>query len=296
MLLSELIGDPLPDGVEAVVEVLAGPVGEPEVALPVLAHVVGRAEAPGVVHDRAAAEAGAREQAHALVVGGDAAAVQVEAGVPGQLGAVEVLLGVVAAGLEHHHVEARRGEHARGRAAAGARAHDHHVAVELGVRRDLQRRDRLAGRVLGRAERPRIAERLVHRVGALAQVRQAVVAQQDALAERLEGGARADLRGVGPGEQRALALGLGERREGALSALPPSCVSQASSSPANWSRSALLGLLPTAISMASGTPQVGGRRQPLLARHEGVADGVERPAGVAADLERLRFLHVPTSS
>jgi hypothetical protein len=42
------------------------------------------------------------------------------AGVAGELGAVEVLLAVVAAGLEHDHVEPRGREHAGRGAAAGA--------------------------------------------------------------------------------------------------------------------------------------------------------------------------------
>ena len=42
--------------------------------------------------------------------------------------------------------------------------------------------------------------------------------------------------------------------EKGLSSVPASCVSQASSSPANPSRSAALGFSPTAIWIASGTP------------------------------------------
>jgi hypothetical protein len=130
-------GDPLPDGVEAVVEVAARPLGEAEAVLPLLPHVVRGPEAPGVVHGGAAAEAGAGQQADALVVGGHPATVQVEARVPRELRAVEVLLAVVAAPLEHHHVEPGGGQHPRRGASAGARADDADVALELRVARDL---------------------------------------------------------------------------------------------------------------------------------------------------------------
>ena len=77
---------------------------------PLTAHVVGRPEAPGVVDHRAAAEAGAGEQADAPVGRRDAAAAKVEPPVPAQLRAVEVLLAVVPARLDHDDVEARSGQ------------------------------------------------------------------------------------------------------------------------------------------------------------------------------------------
>ena len=78
MLFSELTWRRSQTASRLVVEVLAGPVVEAEAILPVLADVVGRPEAPGVVDGRAAAEAGAREQADALVGGRDPAAAEVE--------------------------------------------------------------------------------------------------------------------------------------------------------------------------------------------------------------------------
>ena len=67
-----------------------------------------------------------------------------------ELAAVEVGVVVVAARLEHDHVEARRGQHGRRRAAAGARADDADVAVELGVALTSSGVERL-GRRVGRA-------------------------------------------------------------------------------------------------------------------------------------------------
>src|ERR671914_1632959 len=204
---------PLPDRVETLVELRPGPVVEPEALLPIGPHEVGRTEAPGVVDQGAATEARAGEQADALIVGRNPAAVQVEARVAGQLVAVEVLLAEVAPRLQHDHVEARRGEHAGRGAAAGAGADHADVAVELGVLADLDRLDPLRGRVRGRSERSRIPERLVYGVRSAARRWEAVVAQQDALAQGLEGGPALDVGGVREGEQRALALGLRQRRE-----------------------------------------------------------------------------------
>ena len=182
---------------------------------PVLAHVVGRPEAPGVVHDGAAAEARAGEQADALVAGGDPAAAEVQVRVAGELGPVEVLLGEVSARLDHDNVEPGRGEHTRGGAAAGAGADHDDIALELCVLGDLQGLDRLGRRVRRRAERPGVAERLIDRVRAVAGPGKGVVTDQGALAQSLEGGALLDRLGVGPREQRLLAVRLrhrGERR------------------------------------------------------------------------------------
>ena len=124
--------DALPDRVEALVELGARHRTHAVLAGPLLAHAVRGAERVGVVHERGAAQALRGQQAHAAVGARHAAAVEVEPVEARQLGAVEVLLGEVAARLHHQHVEARLREHGRGGTAARARAHHHHVAVERG--------------------------------------------------------------------------------------------------------------------------------------------------------------------
>ena len=61
----------------------------------------------------------AREQPDRLVVGGQRAAVEVHRLHGLAFGAVVVVLGVVAAGFDHDHVEPGPGEHGRGDRAAG---------------------------------------------------------------------------------------------------------------------------------------------------------------------------------
>jgi hypothetical protein len=205
--------DPIPDRVEALVELGAGPLLEAEALPPVVPDVIGRAEAPGVVHRRPATEAEAGQQPDALIRGRHAAAAEVEPGVAVELRAVEVLLAEVAAGLHEHHVEPRLGQHARGGAAAGARANDDDVAVELGVLGDPQGLDRLLGGVRQLSVRARVADRLVHRVGTLPLPRDRVVHDHRQLAQRLERRPLHDVLGVAPGEQEALAVGLGQPGE-----------------------------------------------------------------------------------
>ena len=71
-----------------------------------------------------------------------------------KLGAVEILIVVVVARLEHDDVEARGGQASSGRPAAGARSDDAHVALELEIAGHRERLDRLRRRVLGGADRP----------------------------------------------------------------------------------------------------------------------------------------------
>ena len=100
---------------------------------PLLAYLVGRTERRRVVHDRASAETRAGEDPHRLVARGRRCVAEVASVAP-KLGAVEIPIVVVVAGLEHDDVEARGGQTSSGRPAAGARSDDAHVALELGSR------------------------------------------------------------------------------------------------------------------------------------------------------------------
>ena len=124
------------------------PAGKP--TLPLRSDVVGRPERRRVVDDRAAAEAGAGDQADALVVGRRRPATAVEAPEAGPLGAVEVALRPVAARLEHDDVQPRRREHGRGDAPARARADHTDVALQLQPGTDVERREARRGRVVAR--------------------------------------------------------------------------------------------------------------------------------------------------
>ena len=271
--------DPVPDRVEAVVEVRARPIVEAEALLPLPAHVVGRPEAPGVVDGGAAAEAGAGEQPDAPVGGRDTAAAEVQPRVPAQLGAVEVLLAVVPTRLDDDDVEAGRGQDPGGRAAARARPDDDDVALELGVAGDLQRRDRLRRRVREHPVRAGVAERRIDRVRALALPGERVVEDERQLAQRLERGALHDVGRVAPREQVALALLLRPGGEGGIPALdqpgePAACVSAR--------------VAPHHVEDHVVDVQVGRRRQPVRPRNEGVADRAEARACVVAQLDPHR--------
>ena len=148
--------EPLADSVEAGAELRRGKAQ----SLPLLEHVVGGAERGRVVDDRAAAEAGAGDQADALVVGRRSAAAAVEPPERGSLDAVEVPFRPVPALLEHDDVEARRGEHGRRDAAARSGADDADVALELELAARLNRLQPWRGRVLARSERAGIADLL----------------------------------------------------------------------------------------------------------------------------------------
>ena len=159
-----------------------------------------------VVDDRAATEAGTRDQADALVVGRRRAAAAVEAPEAGPLGAVEVALRPVAARLEHDDVEPRRREHGRGDASARARADHADVALQLEPAADVERLEARRGRVVAHPERPRVADLLP---AAGKHVRE----RERRLPQRLEAGAHQRDRAVAPGTQHGLAPSLREPRE-----------------------------------------------------------------------------------
>ncbi len=273
--------DPVPDGVEAVVEVLPHPLVEAEAVLPFLAHVVGRPEAPGVVDGGAAAQAEAGEQADALVGGRDAAASEVEPHEPVELRPVEVLLAEVTAGLDHDDIEALLGQDPGGGAAAGARADDDHVAVELGVLGDLEGLDRLRRRVLEAPVRTGVADRRVHRVLALALPGERVVQDHRQLAERLEGSALHDVLGVAPLEQELLAILLGAGGEAGIPAFdqPGEPVADVCARIASHRAEDHVGHV-----------EVRRGRKPILPRDEGVADRVEAGPGTLTELDHRSLL------
>ena len=250
-------------------------------ARPLVADLLGRAERERVVDERRAAQTLGRQQADAAVDARHAAAVLVEPVEPPQLRAVEVLLGEVAPGLQHDHVEAGLGEHRRGGAAARARADHDHVAVERGVLADGERLDRRrrAGSPGGPAAG--IADRVPDRVRGRRLAVLAVVGQQRALAQRLEGGAPLAHAAVGPGQHHPLALVLRQRGE-AVSAAAGDRAQQARVPQAEQLRH-LLALGGARVARHEreqrlGHADLGRRRHAVAARREGVADRIERGA------------------
>ena len=274
--------DALPDRVEAAVEVLAGDRVDAVLYGPLAPDVLGRAEAERVVDERRAAKTLGCEQADAPVGGRHAAAVDVEAVEAGQLGAVEVALAEVTARLDDHDVEPLLREHGGSRAAARARADHDDVAVERRVLGHGKRLDRSRRRVGRRPERTGIADRVPDRIAVSVAAVHAVVGEQHALAQGLEGGAPLDQAAVGPGEQDRLPLGLRERAE-APRAGPGDRPEQARVPDAEQLRDlAALGrarVAPDQAQQRLGNADLGRRRQAVAAGDEGVADAVEGGAG-----------------
>ena len=122
--------EPPPHRVEVGVVVGSGHALEPELALPLLAHVVTGADAVRPVDRRAAAEVGPRHQRQRAVPRWHQPAAQEQVLVGPELELVEVALVVVAAHLEHDDVLALTRERPRDHAAAGARPDHAHVGVE----------------------------------------------------------------------------------------------------------------------------------------------------------------------
>ena len=176
---------------------------------PLRAHVVGRAERGRVVDDRAAAEARCRRagrrsgrRSPRRRRSGTGARSR-DSSAPSKSSSL-----VVAAGLEHDHVEPglRR---ARPRPCRRRRPSRRRTTSQSSV--GVARRRRAASivlrrRVLGRPERARVADRVPDRVAVAVRAGQAVVDEQRALAQRLEGGAPLGQAAVAPGQQHALAL------------------------------------------------------------------------------------------
>jgi hypothetical protein len=207
----------------------------------------------------------------------EAAASEVQADESVELGAVEVLLAEVPAGLDHDHVEARLREDSGGGAAAGPRADDDDVALELRVPGDRERLDRLRRHVRKAAMRAGVAEGRIHRVLALALPGQRVVQDRGQLAEGLEGSALHDVLGVAAPQQERLAILLGAGRERRIPALDQPCEP----------------LAHLAARIAAhraedhvGHVEVGRRRQAVLPGDEGVTDRVEAGPGIVAELDR----------
>ena len=152
-----------PDALEhALLLLLEGIAREPReavLALPLFAHPAGRAHAVLPVDCGAAAQRGARDQRHRTVRRRVVAAAPVQVLVGPQLELVEVALAVVAACLEHDHIEAALAELAGDHAAARARADDADVGRERQlVDVDLERLDALVARA-GRTHRAWILQR-----------------------------------------------------------------------------------------------------------------------------------------
>ena len=286
--------DPLPDGVEALVELGCRDGGQPVFAGPLVAHLVGCTERERVVDERGAAQPLCGQQPDAPVDAGHAASVLVEAVEARQLGAVEVLFGEVAPRLDDEHVEPCLGEDGRRGAAAGAGPHHDDVAVEREVARDGERLDGRRRRVLGRAERPRIADRVPDRIAVAVGAALAVVGEQRALAKRLERGAPLGHAAVGPREEHLLALGLRQGGE----ALDPAAGDRAEQMgvPQAEQLSHLLALGSARVARHERKQrlrhaELGRRRKTVAARSERVADGVEGGAGLGRECGGA---HAPT--
>ncbi len=273
----------LPDGGQAVLVLVARERRDAH-GCPLRAHVVRRPERGRVVDGRAAAEAGAGQQPDALIGGRHAAAGRVQPPVALELAAVEVLVVVVAAGLEDDDVQPGGRQHGRGGAAARARADHAHVAVEHGVAVDGKRLQSACAAARQPAQRPAVAHGLPGGIRTAARPGDEVVHDEHRAPQRLERGTAEREPAVAPRQQRALALTGGQRRE---SPRPPGQGGGAERRERQRERAAIRRPRRPRHGLEDrfGDAELGRRRQTVAAGRERVADRVERPPPARAQRE-----------
>src|SRR5882724_5034029 len=177
---------------------------------PFSADVVGRSKRRTVVDDCRAAEAFAGKQTDAVIGGGGETRFGVETLKTAELGAVEVVVIVITAGLKNDNVLPCRSKNGRGGAAASAGTNDANVTrqIHLTIRKDYFERARR--RSLWRAKGAWVVEIVPDLAAAAVLRRQHDVEKADRFSKRLKCGAALAHAAVCPGKQNADTVLLGK--------------------------------------------------------------------------------------
>src|SRR6267143_645967 len=177
-------------------------------------NVVGGSKRRAVINDGRAAEAFSCKQAYAVIGSGGKARFGIEPLKTTELGAVEVVVIVITAGLKNDHVLSRSTENSSGGAATGAGTHDANFTRQIHLAIRHRHFEGMRQRSLWRTERTGIGEILPDFAAASVLRRQHDVEKTNCLAKCLECGAALTHPTVCPGKQDANAAFLGKMGKG----------------------------------------------------------------------------------